>query len=54
MDASHLNLHVLTKQINDAFARFPHHQFVPSEPANNIPRSSAPGGENGFMLGWVL
>ncbi|KAK3154918.1 hypothetical protein QOZ80_2BG0196630 [Eleusine coracana subsp. coracana] len=33
---------------------FPHHQFVPSEAANNIPRSSAPGGESSFMLGWVL
>ncbi|XP_062217524.1 MADS-box transcription factor 6-like [Phragmites australis] len=29
------------------------HQFLPSEAANNIPRS-APGGENNFMLGWVL
>ncbi|TVU28019.1 hypothetical protein EJB05_19526, partial [Eragrostis curvula] len=33
---------------------FPHHQFLPSEAANNIPRSSAPGGESSFMLGWVL
>ncbi|KAL6899525.1 hypothetical protein ACP4OV_006183 [Aristida adscensionis] len=33
---------------------YPHHQFVPAEAANNnIPRS-APGGENNFMLGWVL
>ncbi|PWZ23129.1 hypothetical protein Zm00014a_030791 [Zea mays] len=31
----------------------PHHQFLPSEAANNIPRSP-PGGENNFMLGWVL
>ncbi|XP_040376891.1 MADS-box transcription factor 6 [Oryza brachyantha] len=29
-------------------------QFVPTE-ANNIPRNAAPaGGENNFMLGWVL
>ncbi|RLM80288.1 MADS-box transcription factor 6 [Panicum miliaceum] len=32
---------------------YPQHQFLPSEAANNIPRS-APGGENNFMLGWVL
>ncbi|VAI59512.1 unnamed protein product [Triticum turgidum subsp. durum] len=32
-----------------------HHQFTaPDQAANNIPRSSAPGGENNFMLGWVL
>ncbi|KAM0924328.1 hypothetical protein ACQ4PT_004959 [Festuca glaucescens] len=31
------------------------HQFAAAEQAaNNIPRSSAPGGENNFMLGWVL
>ncbi|EES07448.1 hypothetical protein BDA96_04G299400 [Sorghum bicolor] len=33
---------------------YPHHQFLPSDQAaNNIPRN-APGGENNFMLGWVL
>ncbi|XP_062221025.1 MADS-box transcription factor 6-like [Phragmites australis] len=32
---------------------YPHHQFAPPEAANNLPRS-APGGENNFMLGWVL
>ena len=42
-----------TNKTKLSVARYPHHQFLPSEAANNIPRS-APGGENNFMLGWVL
>ncbi|VAI48093.1 unnamed protein product [Triticum turgidum subsp. durum] len=33
---------------------YPHQFAAPDQAANNIPRSSAPGGENNFMLGWVL
>lgn len=36
------------------YARYPHQFAAPDQAANNIPRSSAPGGENNFMLGWVL
>jgi hypothetical protein len=34
--------------------RYPHQFAAAEQAANNIPRSSAPGGENNFMLGWVL
>uniref|UniRef100_M8D2F4 MADS-box transcription factor 6 n=1 Tax=Aegilops tauschii TaxID=37682 RepID=M8D2F4_AEGTA len=33
---------------------YPHQFAAPDQAANNIPRSSGPGGENNFMLGWVL
>jgi hypothetical protein len=36
------------------YTRYPHQFAAADQAANNIPRSSAPGGENNFMLGWVL